>query len=100
MAALVGHLGERGERIEGAHRARRLAEGGRFRRHRGADLLEELELEPGHALFRPEHPALVLLELGRDIALGAHEGLAANVLRRAPWRRGRGLPRCRSRRRG
>jgi hypothetical protein len=80
MAALVGHLGEGDQGVEGAHRAPRLAEGGRFRGHRRADLPEQLELEPGHALFRSEHPALVFLELGRDIALCAHEGLAPNVL--------------------
>src|SRR5207247_8241707 len=52
----------------------------RLRRHRRPDLLEQLELELGHPLLGPEHTALVLLELDGDVALGADQSLAPDVL--------------------
>src|SRR3972149_1517554 len=50
--------------------------------HGRADLLEELELEPRHALLGAEGPALVLLQLRGDEPLGPHERLAPHILRR------------------
>ena len=45
-----------------------------------AHLDEQLELEARDALLRPEHAALVLLQLRRDIALGADERLPSDIV--------------------
>ena len=54
------------------------------RRHPPAQLVEQLVLEPATALIGTQNLGLVVLQLGRHVALGAGEGLAAHVLGRGP----------------
>ena len=82
VPALVRDLGQRRERVETADRAGRAQQGRGRRRDLGAHLAEELELEPPDALLGAEDPALVLLQLGRDVALGPDQGLPAQVVGR------------------
>ena len=54
------------------------------RRHPPAQLVEQLVLEPATALIGAQDLGLVILQLGRHVALGPGEGLAAHVLGRGP----------------
>jgi hypothetical protein len=79
---LVGHLGEgdqdvqQGDGAAGSQKLLRL--GGDLCPHLG----EEVELEAENPLLGSEHAALVLLQLRGHVALGAHEGLPAQIVRR------------------
>ncbi len=79
-SASAGHDVERGQRARGGQQV------GRARRDAAADLVEQLVLEPAPPLVGAEHLGLVLLELGRDVALGAGQRLAPHVLGGHPRR--------------
>ncbi len=66
-AAEMRHVTKRGKGVQDRHRARGAQE-------------RQLELERRHALLRAQRAALVLLELGGDVAFRAHEGLAPHVV--------------------
>ena len=80
MAARVGDLGQPGHDIEGGQRPRGGQQIGGPRRHPAADVVEQLVLEPAPPLLGPEHLGLVLLQLGRHVALGTGQRLAPHVL--------------------
>ena len=81
VAALVGDLGQRGEDVE----RRQRPGGGRRSSARAAtpraDLVEQLVLEPARCRSSaPSTLRLVLLQLGRHVALGADQRLAPHVV--------------------
>ena len=80
VAPLVGDVRQPHEDVERAHRPRRPQELLGVCRDLAAHLDEQLELEARDALLRPEHAALVLLQLRRDIALGADQRLAPDIV--------------------
>ena len=82
VAVRLGHLGQRGGNVQ-------LGRGPRRReqlRGRAAiwaqHLPEELALQLQDALLGVEHQRLVLLQLGRDVALGVDQRLLADVVGR------------------
>ena len=80
VSALVGDLPERGERVQRPDRPCRPQQRRRLGRDGRPDLLEELQLQLCHPLLGPEHAAFVFLELDGNVALGADQGLAPDVL--------------------
>ena len=79
-ARLTATLGERGPHVEPGQHPRGALDPRDRLAHRRAERAEQLGLAHGHPLLGAEHPRLVVLELRRDVPLGAGERLPPLVV--------------------